>query len=296
MRYRISALAAFLAAVAIVLTQTVVSTTTARAAGFYDCPRGFGNSSSCSNIVNSDTVSERRLPGQVYRGDSRSPYEIFNNGFTAVGTDYDIPRHLHGGNDARSGYISTSAALSESEAFARSQGGRNLASAAAQPQCQFARPYAQWSPIPGFGWWQTNNCANGWVTADTYVYVIDSTMARNALYIPDQVRGDVTLGRYASQQEWAYIRHIENTAVIGVRVYRMRARVNGGRIDFSTQTFTYDRFIGNPHHAQARVYDPSSDPAARFGSNTYLGVPAIRANPYTRGCEAIARCRGGNGG
>ena len=297
MRYRISALAALLAAVAIVLTQAVVSTSPALAAGFYNCPSGFGNSSSCSNISNTDTVSERQLPGVVYRGDSRSPYEIFTNGFTAVGTDYDIQRHVQGGNGARSGYISTSQALSESEAFARSTGGRNLDSAAAQPQCQFARPYAQWSPIPGLGWWQTSDCANGWVEADTYVYLIDSTMARNALYIPDQVRGNVALERYASQQEWAYIHHIPNTAVIGVRVYRMRARLNGGRIDFRTQTFTYDRFMGNPHHVQAQItYDPGADPGAQFGRNTYLNVPEIQANPYHRGCEAIFRCRDGGPG
>ncbi|MFM9441708.1 hypothetical protein [Streptomyces acidiscabies] len=296
MRYRISALAALLAAVAMILTQAVVSTGPAHAAGWNNCPSGFGNSSSCSNVSNDDTVSERQLPTQVYRGDSRAPYEIFTNGFTAVGGDYDIRRHVQGGNSARSGYVSTSASLSESEVFARSQGGRNLDSAAAQPACRLGRPIAQWSPIPGMGLWRTNNCANGWVEADTYVYVIDSHMARNAIYIPDQVRGDAALSRYASQQEWAYIHRIHNTAVAGVRVYRMRARLNNGRIDFRTQTFRYDRFIGNPHHAEAQItYDPGSDPGAQFGWNTNLGTPAIAANPYNRGCSAINRCRDGNG-
>ncbi|MFC8674100.1 hypothetical protein ACFUEN_15665 [Streptomyces griseorubiginosus] len=295
MRYRISALAAFLAAVAVVLTQAVVSTSPARAAGFYDCPRGFGNGSSCSNIDNTDTVNQRRLPEYVYRGDSRAPYEIFTNGFRSVGTDYDIQRHVQGGNNARSGYISTSAALSESESFARSQGGRNLDSMAAQPSCRLGRPIAVWSTIPGLGGWRTSDCDGGWVEADTFVYLIDAGMAHNALYIPDQVRGNTTLARYASQEEWAYVRRIPNTAVAGVRIYRMRARVTNGVIDFRTQTFRFDRYVGNPHHAEARsTYDPSADPGAHFNRGTYLDVPAINANPYTRGCEEMFRCRGGD--
>ncbi|MGW2569078.1 hypothetical protein [Streptomyces sp. NPDC001537] len=292
MRYRISALAAFLAAVAVVLTQVVVSTSPARAAGFYDCPRGFGNSSYCSNIDNTDTVNQRRLPEYVYRGDSRAPYQIFTNGFTSVGTDYDIQRHVQGGNNARSAYISTSAALSESERFARSQGGRNLDSMAAQPSCRLGRPASLWSSIPGLGLWRTSECAGGWVEADTYVYVIDAGAARNALYIPDQVRGSEALARYASQEEWAYMRRIPNYAVAGVRIYRMRARATNGVIDFRTQTFTFDRYVGNPDHATWRAsYDPSTDPDAHFNRSTYLNVPAINANPYTRGCEAIFRCR-----
>ncbi|WP_338685467.1 hypothetical protein QD712_33085 [Streptomyces acidiscabies] len=294
MRYRISALAAFLAAVAIVLIQAVVSTSPARAAGFWDCPRGFGNSSSCSNIVNNDTVNERQLPAQVYRGDSRTPYEIFTNGFTAVGTNYDMRSHLQGRDG--SGYISTSADLSQAERFASSQGGRNLGAAMANPSCRTGRPVATWTPFPGMGWTLTGQCTSSWVEADTYVYVIDSHMARNALYTDDQVRGDVALQRFGGQQEWAYIHHIDRTAIIGVRVYRMRERVVNGQLDYRSRTFTYDRFVGNPHHAEARAaYDPSSDPGARFNRDTYLGVPAIAANPYTRGCSAINRCRDGNG-
>ncbi|SEC35958.1 Rapid ALkalinization Factor (RALF) [Streptomyces sp. 3213] len=293
MRYRISALAALLAAVAVILTQVLVSTSPAHAAGFWDCPNGFGNSSSCSNIVNNDTVSERQLPDQVYRGDSRSPYEIFTNGFTAVGTDYDIRRHLQGRDG--SGYISTSADLSQAERFANSQGGRNLGAAAANPSCRTGRPVAQWAPFPGMGWTLTGQCTSNWVEADTYVYVIDSHMARNALYTDDQVRGDVALERFGGQQEWAYIHHIDRSAIIGVRVYRLREPVVNGRGDYQRRTFTYDRFIGNPHHAEARsTYDPSADPSARFNRDTYLDVPEIHANPYTRGCSAITRCRGGN--
>ncbi|MEU1518415.1 hypothetical protein ABZ490_40800 [Streptomyces sp. NPDC005811] len=295
MRYRVSALAALLAAAAM-LTQALLWTSPARAAGLYSCSSGFGNGTSCSNVVNNDEVSQRQLPTQVYRGDSRSPYDIFRHGFTAVGTDYNIPRHVRGGNAANSGYISTSAALSESETFARSQGGRNLASAASQPQCRAGR-FAQWSTVPGLGWWRYEDCLNGWVEADSYVYVIDSHMARNALYIPDEVRGDPTLERYASQQEWAYVHHIPNTAVMGVRIYRMRARMTNGRIDFRTQTFTYDRYAGNSAHTQAQIsYDPGADPAAHFGVNTDLAVPPIPGNPYHRGCATVNRCRGGNGG
>ncbi|WP_328752938.1 hypothetical protein OHT57_46050 [Streptomyces sp. NBC_00285] len=290
MRYRISALAALLAAVAIILTQAIVSTSPAHAAGWNNCPTGFGNSSSCSNISSNDTVRERQLPAQVYRGDSRSPYEIFTHGFTAVGTDYDLPRHIQGRDG--SGYISTSADLSQSERFARSQGGRNLGAAMANPNCRTGRPVAMWTPFPGMGWTLTGQCTNRWVEADTYVYQIDSHMARNALYTDDQVRGNPGLARFGGQQEWAYLHHIPNTAIIGVRVYRMRAQVHNGQLEYRGQTFTFDRFIGNPAHAEARsTYNPAADPSAHFGPSTDLGTPAIAANPYTRGCEAIAQCR-----
>ncbi|MEU5041801.1 hypothetical protein [Streptomyces griseorubiginosus] len=296
MRYRISALAAFLAAVALVLAQVVASISPAHAAGW--CLSGFGNSSSsCSNISNNDTVNQRLLPAEVYRGDSRSPYEIFTNGFTARGSDYDLTHHLRGGEGAMgSGWISTSASLSMSETFARSQGRTNLGAAMANP-CRSGRPNATWTPWPGMGWTLTGQCTSRWVEAFTYVYVIDSHMARNALYIPDQVRGNAALGHLAVQEEWAYARHIPNTAIIGVRVYRMRDQVVNGQLNYrGTETFTYDHFIGNPAHAQARAtYDPSADPSAHFNRDTYLGTPAIAANPYTRGCSAIYRCRGGNG-
>ncbi|MEU6225540.1 hypothetical protein [Streptomyces sp. NPDC047042] len=295
MRYRVSALAALLAAVAI-LTQAVLWTSPARAAGLFSCTPGNTSTTSCTNIVNNEVVSQRPRPDEVYRGDSRQPYDIFNHGFTAVGDDYDIPRHVHGGNGARSGWISTSESLPEAEAFARSQGGRNLASAAAQPQCRAGR-FAQWSPIPGLGWWRTEDCSNGWVQADTYVYVIDSHMERNAIYIPDQVRGDPTLERYATQREWAYEHHIPGSGVAGVRIYRMRARMTNGRIDFRTQTFTYLRFEGNSRHTERQIsYDPGADPAAHFSASTHLGVPPLPGNPYHRGCATVDRCRGGNGG
>nr|WP_159059431.1 hypothetical protein [Streptomyces antibioticus] len=294
MRYRISALAVFLAAVAVILTQTLVSTSPAHAAGYGFCAGGFGNGSSCSNIVNTDTVSERQLPNEVFRGDARSPYEIFRDGFTARGTNYDLPNHLHGGDG--SGYISTSADRSVSETFARSQGRYNVVAAIANP-CRSGRPSAQWTPFPGMGWTLTGQCTGNWVEADTYVYVIDARMARNALYTDDQVRGNPGLARFGGQQEWAYIHHIPNYAIVGVHVYRMRDQIVNGRPSGVHETFRYDRFIGNSAHAQAQMtYDPSADPGAHFNRSTYLGVPSIPANPYHRGCSAITRCRGDDGG
>jgi hypothetical protein len=53
--------------------------------------------------------SQGQLPGVLYRGDSRSPNDIFANGFTARGTNYDLVSHVHGGAGANdSGYVSTS--------------------------------------------------------------------------------------------------------------------------------------------------------------------------------------------
>ena len=64
--------------------------------------------------------SSTRRPQYVYRGDTRAPHEIFPNGFSARGTDYDLERHLHGGPGAtRSGYVSTSAAPHVAHQFSR---------------------------------------------------------------------------------------------------------------------------------------------------------------------------------
>jgi hypothetical protein len=117
-------------------------------------------------------------------------------------------------------------------------------------------------------------------------------MARNALYIPDEVRGDPNLERFATQDEWAYARHIPHTAIVGVRVYRMRAHATRGVLDLRTVTFAYDRFLGNSAHVQAQItYDPANDPNAHFGASTALDVPDLPANPYHRGCSTIDRCR-----
>jgi hypothetical protein len=53
----------------------------------------------------SNGFSQGQLPGVVYRGDSRNPNEIFANGFTAWGTNYDLVNHVRGDRAGNSGTV-----------------------------------------------------------------------------------------------------------------------------------------------------------------------------------------------
>ncbi|MEU1181922.1 hypothetical protein ABZ464_30665 [Streptomyces sp. NPDC005820] len=290
-RKRKPVFAAFFAvAIAIALLQALLSITSAQAVSINDCPGGANSgegSSSCPNLHNDDLNNQRAFPRQLYRGDTRLPYDIFTNGFTAVGSNVDIERHVHGGDN--SNYISTTGTLGVAEGFARGQGLRNLESAARIPRCSTSRTWI-YGLIPWRG--LLESCDHGQVTARSFVYVIDPVWARNAVYIPDQIRGNVDLlTHYRSQDEWAYVHRIPREAILGVRIYRMTAHANGSLIQTRTITWAYDHFVTNPHHVEARiVYQPANDPNGHFAFDQDLNVPAIQANPYTRGCSTINRC------
>lgn len=282
-RARRSVIAAFLLAVlGIALTQSL-SGNTDLAASNTGCPGGStsGESSSsagCPNLHNNDLLSQRRFPNALYRGDSCLPYDIFTHGFTARGSNNDIVSHVQGDRAGNSNYISTTGTISVSEPFARSQGLRNLETAARTPHCSTTRQ-AFYSVIPLLGQFLLSSCAGGSVTADSFVYEIDPTWARNAVYVPDQIRGNSDLyNHYASQDEWAYVHEIPNYAIRDVRVYRMTARVNtAGLIDTRTITFRYDQFLINPYHVRPQIaYDPESDTNSHFTYESDLHVPASR--------------------
>ncbi|WOX16165.1 hypothetical protein [Streptomyces sp. N50] len=136
----------------------------------------------------------------------------------------------------------------------------NLASIALNNQCSTGRLVA-YAILPGIGPYLMERCLRGTITARTFVYTIDPAYARNALYVPDQIRSNTDLySHYRSQNEWAYVRHIPNWAITGARIYTMTARYNRGFLVPSTITFQYDQFVANPHHAQTRItYDPATD-------------------------------------
>lgn len=290
------AFAAFVTAVlGIALLQVFLSVTPVQAASVNDCPGGSTSgegSSTCPNLHNDDLLNQRRLPNVLYRGDSRLPYDIFTNGFGSRGANDDIVSHVQGDRAGNSNYISTTGTLGVAEPFARSQGLRNLEAVARQPRCTTGRA-AFYAAIPVFGNFLLESCINGQVTAETFVYTIDPVWARNAVYVPDQIRGNTALyNHYASQDEWAYVHRIPNYAITGVRVYRMTAHANNGLISTRTITFAYDRFLGNPHHVEARVvYNPGTDLASHFNVGSDLNTPSLPANPYVRGCSAYNRCR-----
>ncbi|NEB03467.1 hypothetical protein [Streptomyces sp. SID13726] len=298
-RARRSAVSAVIVAVLGVLLFQTLSGPSAQAVSNTDCPGGSSSGSStsttCANLHNDDLLSQRSFPAGLWRGDSRLPYDIFRQGFTSRGANDDLVQHVQGDRAGNSNYISTTDALGVAEPFARSQGLRNLQTAARTPHCSSIRR-AFYATIPGLGPYLLSSCIDGDVTADTYVYDIDPRWARNAVYVPDQIRGNADLyNHYASQREWAYVHEIPNYAVRGVRVYQMTARVNAqGLIDTRTITFRYRQYLINPNHIQPRVlYNPETDEHSNFDYESNLHIPAVAANSYDRGCNANDRCRGG---
>ena len=59
----------------------------------------------------------RELPSFTYRGESRGPQEIFNEGFTARGTSSDLYLHALNNTNPPSMYISTSKSCSVASDF-----------------------------------------------------------------------------------------------------------------------------------------------------------------------------------
>ncbi|MFC8669533.1 hypothetical protein [Streptomyces sp. NPDC057199] len=284
------------ALLAIAFLQSPVGTTKAEAAGG-NCPGGSSSGLQgwpCPNLRNQNLLDQRSLPVHAYRGDSRAPYTIFSEGFRARGGNNNIVSHVQGDRSGDANYISTSGTLSISTPFARSQGLRNLESAARTRCAQIEALNNQRR-----GWianvFPTRCTSSATVSADTYVYEIDTLVARNALYVPDQIRGNANLhNQYAVQNEWAYVHRIPREAIRGVRVYRMTARANGTLIDTRSITFTYSRFLINPNYnPNASAYTPNGDANSHFTYTSNLNIPALPRNPYTRGCSAITMCRGG---
>lgn len=299
-RPRKTAVRAFLAAlIVIALFQSSLSIAPAQAVSINDCPGGTYSgegSSNCPDLHNDDLANQRQLPVlPVYRGDSRLPYDIFTHGFTARGSNNDIVAHVQGDRAENSNYISTTGTIGVAEAFARSQGLRNLESVAAQPRCTTGRLWF-YTFIPVLGNFLLESCINGTVTAESFVYTIDTSIATNADYVPDQIRGNPALfSHYASQDEWAYVHHIPTSAIRGVRIYRMTAHANRGLISTRTITFRYDRFAGNPNFGRTAItYNPGNDPSSNFDFESNLNTPSLPANVYNRGCLSIDACRGGS--
>ncbi|MFJ8332892.1 hypothetical protein [Streptomyces sp. NPDC094437] len=242
-------------------------------------------------------LSQASVPGVMYRGDSRNPNDIFTNGFTSRGTNYDLVAHVRGDRALQSGYISTTGTVSVADQFARSQGMQNLAAAASQPRCQGAG----WSigqSLPVIGWLVTSSCEHSVFTARTFVYTINPQFTNLMLHVPDQLRGNPDLHRhYASQDEWAFFHRIPPQAITGVHIYEMQGRAVGTTLQPQSITFRHDRWVANPNYDRNYRYNPVSDPSAHFSLDTSLNIPEIQANPgANRGCSAIERCRGGSGG
>ncbi|WP_329220059.1 hypothetical protein OG352_25575 [Streptomyces sp. NBC_01485] len=300
-----SAFGAFLSIVIATVLVQLLAVTPAQAAGSTDCPGGTYSgkgATNCSNLRNKNLNNQRAFPSLLYRGDSREPNEIFRTGLFARGTNNNLVSHIQGDKTNNSNYISTSGTLSLSETFARSQGMRNLDSAIKTPGCSSGK-MAVWGIIPFLGSYMLKDCAYDVVHAYSYVYLIDPKMAKNAVYVPDQIRGNKALyNQYHSQDEWAFVRKIPREAITGVRMYKMSVKVDrAGRMMLQTLTFKYDKFWVNGYHTTAATtmanyhpYDPVNDPLAQWNYYSDLHTPNILS--YDRVCTGLQNCRNNNGG
>lgn len=235
----------------------------------------------------------------MYRGDSREPYDILRNGFYSRGRNDDLVQHIQGDKAYNSNYISTSGSLSLSETFAKSQGMRNLDTAIRKPGCSTGR--MKWyAAIPLVGPYLLSECVDDKVSAYTFVYVIDTHFAKNADYVPDQIRGNKALyNQYKSQDEWAYVRRISPDAIVGVRMYKMTARVTRqGTLDLRTLTFKYDKFYASKMHLDVvtmsnyHPYDPVNDAVAQWNYYSDLHTPNVPTREFSPTCPSLLACRG----
>jgi hypothetical protein len=277
-----------------------------------------------------------RRPGvsTLYRGDSRPPSEIFQNGFSGRGSDTNLVRHVRGGDAAmQSAFISTSEDQGQSLSFAASQGANNLVTVANACRGRAVRAQNPFSSVwtyfveanrPG-----CSADSRGWVTARTYIYEIDARAAGDAYHVADLVESHPELARFVGQREWAYQGRIPASAIIRVQVYETTVRVQYGTDgtphfpDFRNRPSDWQRVPEragqqpqqNPNYRPAstsRIVYPnvtngtngasssSANPRDHVGTSSHDELRRRRlegttepgaANPYTRGCSAITRCR-----
>ncbi len=148
------------------------------------------------------------FPGKVYRGDARSPKDIFTPGFTAQGTNYDLVQHIIGTAPLDSGYISTTGTLRTAETFAEVNGKTNLQNIAQSQGCSTTQEFF-YTLIPLIGQFLLGECTQRSnahiVIAKTYVYEIDPAYAQNAFYVPTAIKANTAFYEYNIQEdEWAY--------------------------------------------------------------------------------------------
>jgi hypothetical protein len=155
------------------------------------------------------------FPGRVYRGDGRSPEDIFRDGFRALGHDQDLERHVMSLNEDVTGYVRTNANMVVATDFAYDPGLNNLRLLAhsATDDCSNTQKLI-YALIPVIGQFLLGSCIpqnNGTMLlrARTYVYEIDPAYALNAYYVPTAIRANMDLyNLFAYEEEWAYVNRI----------------------------------------------------------------------------------------
>ncbi|KOT92160.1 hypothetical protein ADK86_21110 [Streptomyces sp. NRRL F-5755] len=209
------------------------------------------NSDGKVEIHQVDLDTGRKTPGVVYRGEpivqgsTRDPNEVFRDGFTSRGTNYDLPRHLHGGTQHQeSGYISTSSDPETAQTFALQPTG-NI---------------------------RTNDDGSKTEVYEGWVY--DIRGQGNMIYLPDQITPGSALDHFRSQDEWAAIRHINAEDIVQATRYRQEITTDatGQRRRGAIEQRGH---LVNPNaNANGNGYDPDGDAKAKWNAQVKVGLTA----------------------
>lgn len=209
------------------------------------------NSDGKVEIHQKDLDASRKAPGVVYRGEpivqgsTRDPNEVFRDGFTSRGTNYDLPRHLHGGTQHQeSGYISTSADPDPAQTFALQPTG-NV---------------------------RTN--ADGTKTDVYEGWVYDIRGQGNMIYLPDQIAPGSALDHFRSQEEWAAIRHINPEDIIQATRYRQEVTIDATGQRRRGAIEPRGHLVNPNFNANGNGYDPDGDKDAKWNAQVEVGLTA----------------------
>jgi hypothetical protein len=233
------------------------------------------------------------FPSRVYRGDGRSPEDIFSDGFRALGRDYDLEEHVMGLNVDATGYVRTNANMAIAANFAYNPGLTNMHLLAATATGCSTTQKLIYALIPVLGQFLLGSCipqSNGTMllTVRTYVYEIDPAYARNAYYVPTAIRANTALyNDYNHEEEWAYVDRIPTEAIVGTHVYQLTANrdpndttpysLNYGIVASTLRYANLNLFLANPNYGgttgQNPHYNPSNDTASGWNFDTDIDLP-----------------------
>jgi hypothetical protein len=191
------------------------------------------------------------LPDTVYRADTRPPSEIFQNGFTSHGNDYNLWQHQSGGGFLdNSGYISTTQKPGAATQFLKPSTGQN-------------------------GIMTDNGVIYQYRQGQ--VYHIEPT--GNMVHLPSQQMTGNLQDTYSAQAEWAAVHHIDPQNIQGVSTHSGYYSIGGQNAPPpntphpNNQPPTYQP---NPGFVSGHSgYNPYHDPNSGFNNQ----IPNITDKP-----------------
>lgn len=191
------------------------------------------------------------LPDNVYRVDTRPPNEIFQNGFTSHGNDYNLWQHQSGGAFLEnSGYISTTQRPGAATQFLTPSTGQN-----------------------GF----LNENGVLYQYRQGQVYHIEPT--GNMVHLPSQQMTGNLQDTYSAQEEWAAVHHIDPQNIQGVATHSGYYSIGGHNAPPPNTPHPNNpppTFQPNPGYVPGHTgYNPYTDPTSGFNNQ----IPNITDRP-----------------